>query len=301
MTPGESVVSPNQLLVTPGYLEALRVPLRRGRFFADSDTADAPGVVIVDERLAQRFWPNVDPIGRRMYMPRTPEDVAKPGPKAKWMHVVGVVGTVKLRGLIEGEDARAGAFYLPYAQDPSRELGFAIRWKRTSGDAAVIKSAVERALVELDPNVQLSDSFVMSDRIERSLDSRRAPMLLLVAFGVVALLLASLGIYGVLAYQVSQRTREFGIRIALGSNAREILRLVVGEAVVLMLVGLAFGLAGAIVLRGVITSQLHGVGALDPQVILSATLVLAAAALVACIGPSRRATRVNPVVALQSW
>ncbi|HEY7500626.1 MAG TPA: ABC transporter permease [Vicinamibacterales bacterium] len=300
MAPGESVVSPSQLFITPGYLEALRVPLLRGRFFADSDTEKAPGAVIIDDRLAQRFWPNADPIGRRMYLPSTPDDVAKPGPGVTWLTVVGIVRTVKLRGLVEGEDARVGAYYVPYSLNPSRGIGFAIRWKAQGDDSAAIKSAVERALAALDPNVQLFDSLVMSDRIERSLDPRRAPMILSVGFGGVALLLASLGIYGVLAYQVSQRTREIGIRIALGSDTREILRLVMREAAVLVLVGLACGLGGAVALQGAIASQLYGISALDPLVILGATLVLAAAALFACVGPARRAARVDPAIALQN-
>jgi putative ABC transport system permease protein len=135
--------------------------------------------------------------------------------------------------------------------------------------------------------------------VDRSLDTRRAPMLLLGMFGAVALLLASLGIYGVLAYQVGQRTREIGIRIALGSDAKGILRLVRHEALGLVLVGLAVGMAGAIALRGVIASQLYGVGAFDPRVILAATIVLAVAALSACAGPARRASRVDPAVTLQ--
>jgi predicted permease len=297
VSPGESVVSPNQLYVTPGYLEALRVPLRRGRFFAESDTVNAPGVVLVDERLAKRFWPDSNPVGRRMYLPQTPEDVVKPGPRATWLQVVGVVGTVKLKGLIEGENARVGAYYLPYAQDPARGIGFAIR--SASDDVTGTKAAVERALAEIDPEVQLFDSFAMRERVDRSLDSRRAPMLLLVMFGGVALLLASLGIYGVLAYQVGQRTREIGIRIALGSDARGITRLVLREAIGLILVGLAVGMAGAIALRSVIASQLYGVGAFDARVIAAATVILGAAALFACAGPARRAARVDPAVALQ--
>jgi putative ABC transport system permease protein len=297
MAPGESVVSPSRLYVTPGYLEALRISLKRGRLFTESDTANAPGVVILDERLAQRFWPNADPVGRRMYLPQSPDDVVKPGPKVTWLQVVGVVASIKLRGLVEGEDARVGAYYLAYAQDPSRGIGFAIR--STSADSSVIKSAVERTLAAIDPEVQLFDSIAMSERIERSLNSRRAPMFLLVAFGIVALLLASLGIYGVLAYQVSQRTREIGIRIALGSDPGRILRLILREAVVLVIVGLGCGMAGAVALQGVIASQLYGVGALDPRVILAATAVLAVAALFACAGPARRAARVDPVVTLQ--
>ncbi len=299
-SPGESVVSPSQLYVTPGYLEALRVHLKEGRFFAESDTAGAPGVVIIDERLAQRFWPNASPVGRRMYLPDSADDVVKPGPKVTWLQVVGVVRTVKLKGLIEGENARVGAYYLPYAQDPARGIGLAIRSMLNTSDGPSIKAAVERALADLDPEVQLFDTFAMAERVERSLDSRRAPMLLLVGFGGVALLLASLGIYGVLAYQVSQRTREIGIRMALGSDAGGILRLVLREAVALVFVGLACGMAGAVALRGVIASQLFGVGALDAQVIIAATVLLAAAALFSCFGPARRASRVDPIVALQS-
>ena len=123
MAPGESLVSPNQLRATPGYFEAMNIPLRRGRFFAASDTSASQPVVIIDERLARRFWPNGDPIGKRMYQPERPEDVVEPSEKTVWKTVVGVVGAVKQQGLIEGEGARVGAFYLPYAQNPSRSNG----------------------------------------------------------------------------------------------------------------------------------------------------------------------------------
>ncbi len=298
MTPGESLVSPNQLYVTPGYLEALRVPLVRGRLFTDSDAPPAPRVIIVDERLAQRFWPNADPIGRRMYLPRSPKELAKPTPETEWMRIVGVVKSVKLKGLVEGEDARVGAYYLPYAADPSRNIGFAIR---TSGlDPIAITQAVNGALTSIDPEMQLFDTFAMSERIERSLNPRRAPMLLSLGFGVVALLLASIGIYGVLAYQVGQRTREIGIRMALGSDTSRILRLILREGIALVAAGLALGMAGAAGLRGFIASQLYGVGPLDAGVILLVTGVLAVASLIACAGPARRAARVDPVIALQS-
>ena len=147
--PSESVVSPNQLYVSPGYLEALKVPLKRGRFFADSDTPEAPRVVIVDEQLAGRFWPNQDPVGRRMYLPDSPEDVAKPGSKVTWLRVVGVVGTVKLRGLEEGENARAGAYYQAYAQAPTRGIGWVIR---SRGETGAITATVQQALAEIDPD-----------------------------------------------------------------------------------------------------------------------------------------------------
>src|SRR5512144_719937 len=148
--------------------------------------------------------------------------------------------------------------------------------------------------------MQLFDTFAMGERIERSLNPRRAPMLLSLGFGLVALLLASIGIYGVLAYQVGQRTREIGIRMALGSDTNKILRLILREGVVLVLIGLGLGIAAAAVLRGFIASQLYGVGPFDSGVLLFGTGVLAVAALIACIAPARRAARVEPVIALHS-
>jgi predicted permease len=293
--PGESVVSPSQLRVSAGYLEAMGVPLRRGRFFTDSDMQDAPGVVIIDERLANKFWPNADPIGRRMYLPGSAEDVVKPGPKVTWLQVVGVVGTVKLRGLIEGEGQRVGAYYTASAQQPHREMAFAVR---TVGDPASMANTLERAVKEVGPETALYDVFTMTARVEKSLNPRRTPVLLSLAFGGIALLLAAIGIYGVLAYQVAQRMREFGIRIALGSDTGRILGLVLREGLVLVGVGLAAGMIGAVLLRRLIVSQLYGVGAFDPGVLAGVTVVLAFASLVACLGPARRATRVDPVIAL---
>ena len=293
--PSGSVVSPNQLYVTPGYLEAMHVALKRGRLFNDADGPDAPGVVLVDEQLAALFWPGADPIGRRVYLPDRPEDILKPGPTVKWLQVVGVVANVKLKGLVEGEQARAGAYYLPFFQDPSRGIGFAVR---SRADMAATTAAVQRALVEIDPEMQAFDVFSMSERVEKSLNPRRAPMILSAAFGLMALLLASIGLYGVLAYHVSQRTREIGIRLALGSDARGILRLVLNEGALLTTCGIAAGVAGAVALRGAIASQLYGVGALDPMVMLTAVAVLGFVSLVACLGPARRASRVSPLVAL---
>ncbi len=294
--PGESVVSPNQLYVTPGYFEAMKIRLKSGRFFIASDTAEAPKSVVVDENLARKFWPNQDPVGKRLYMPDSPEDVARPGPKVTWMTVVGVVGEVKMKGLVEGgETARAGAFYAVMAQHESRGIGLAIRAK---GDLPSTQAAVTRALAEIDPDVPMTDVFSMSARIDKSLNPRRAPMLLSLGFGVVALLLASIGLYGVLAYHVSQRTREIGIRMALGSDTSGILRLILGEGGVLVAAGLAGGLIGAVVLRGAFASQLYGVGALDPLVMAATIGVLGFTSLVACWGPARRAAKVSPLVAL---
>ena len=293
--PGESVVSPNQLYVSSGYLESMQVPLKRGRYFLDSDKADSPRVVIIDEQLAQKFWPNADPIGRRMYKPDGPEDLVKPGPDVKWMLVVGVVANVKLQGLIEGEGARVGAYYIPFDQETRRDIAFAIR---TTNEPAALTNTVQRALAEIDPELQMFDVVTMAERVEKSLNPRRTPMLLSMAFAIVALFLAAIGIYGVLAYEVAQRTREFGIRMALGSNARQVLDLVLREGVVLVAVGLVSGAVGAALLRRVIASQLYGIGAFDPVVLLAVTGILAVISLIACLGPARRAATVDPAIAL---
>jgi predicted permease len=269
-SPGESVVSPRMIVTTPGFLETLRVPLKRGRLFTASDVDTAPRVVIIDEPLARRFWPNGDPIGKRMYLPDGPEDVAKPGPKVKWLTVVGVVGSVKMKGLVEGEDARAGAYYLAYAQDTRRYFGYAVR---TAGETAAMTQAVRQAFAQIDPEDQPFDVFTLPERVERSLTPRKTPMLLSLGFGLVALLLASIGIYGVLG-------------------------LVLREGAMLVGVGLALGILGAMALQRVIAAQLFGVRPLDPVVILTVTAVLAMAAAAACIAPARRASRVDPVIAL---
>src|SRR5262249_34839452 len=159
--------------------------------------------------------------------------------------------------------ARVGAYYIPFAQAPNRNLGFAIR---SSLDVPSLTTAVQRVVADLDPEMPMFDVFAMSERIERSLNPRRAPMILSLGFGAVALLLATIGLYGVLAYQVSQRTREIGVRMALGSEPQGIVRLVLGQGAVLVAVGLAAGIAGAVLLRGVIASQLYGVGPLNVPV-----------------------------------
>jgi putative ABC transport system permease protein len=295
MAPGESIIAPNSLSVTPGYFEALRIPLRRGRVFTDSDTADAPKVVIVDERLAKKFWPNTDPIGRRLYLPDSPDDLVKPGPKVTWLRVVGVVGAIKQTQLVEGEHARVGAYYTSYAQNGFGSIGLVIH---TTIDPMQVTSGVRQALARVDGELLFGDVKAMPERVERSLVSRRTPMLLSLGFGAVALLLASIGIYGVLAYQVSLRTREIGIRMTLGSDAASILRLILREGALLVAIGFGIGAIGTLALRQVIASQLYGVGALDPLVLATVSVLLAIAAFAACFAPARRASRVDPVVAL---
>jgi putative ABC transport system permease protein len=294
MAPGESLISPGQVIVSPGYLEALDVPLERGRFFDARDTADAPAVAIVDDRLAKKFWPDQDPIGRRLYFPTDMNDLTAVGPKTRFFTVVGVVGSIKDRGLVDADD-RVGTYYFPYDQATRSTVTFAIR---TAGDPEAILPAVRRALAGVDPQLPLYDVKTMAERVEESLQQRRTPMMLAVAFGVVALFLSAIGIYGVLAYQVAQRTRELGLRLALGSSRARVFQLILHEGLVIVGIGLLVGLAGVVALKRVLQAQLFGVGALDPTVLLLVLLLLGIVALVACLVPARRATRIDPIVAL---
>jgi predicted permease len=294
MAPGESLISPYRVVATPGYFEAMDIMVKAGRGFTDSDTDTSPPVVIVDERLARRFWGTADPVGRRMYSPSSPEDLKKPGPNVRWSTVVGVVSEVKISGLVATED-RVGAYYFPFAQDVRRTLTLVAR---SEGDPAALASRLRRELAALDPELPLYSVRTMQERMDESLVDRRTPMLLAVAFAGVALFLAGVGIYGVLAYQVSQRQREIGIRMALGSTTRQIFTLVMNEGLVLLAGGFAIGVAGAFAIRRTMQSQLYGVGAMEPWVLVSVGAVLGTVALVASTVPARRAARISPMKSL---
>ena len=296
MKPGESVISPSAVDVTPGYFEAIHATLERGRFFDDRDGTTSPKVVIVDDTLAKRFWPGEDPIGRRMYKPTdvTRGDLTAITEKTVFITVVGVVRDLKLRDLTEGSKS-VGAYYFPMDQDPSSGLTFAIK---TPADPLALTSAVRGALNGLDRELPVFDTQTLDARVEKSLISRRSPMMLSLSFGAVALFLSAIGIYGVLAYLVTQRTKEIGIRIALGSSARAIFELVLREGLLLVGSGFALGLVGALALRQSLQSQLFGISASDPTVVAAVTAILAAVAIVACLLPARRATRIDPIVAL---
>jgi putative ABC transport system permease protein len=293
--PGESLISPSQIRVSPGYFETLRVPLRRGRFFDRRDQEASQAVIIVSERLAQKFWAGQDPIGKRMYQPGSAEEVASgPGPRTRWLTIVGVVGDVKQRGYIS-QDERLGAYYFPHAQSPSRNMALVAR---ASGDPLALASSIRREIAAMDPELPFFDVHSMEQRLEESVAGRRTAMLLAVTFGIIARLLATVGIYGVLAYQVTQRTREIGIRMAPGSDAGHVFALILREGVLLLVVGFTLGLSGAFAMRRALAGELYGVGSMDPAVLASVAAVLAVVALAACALPARRASRIDPVIAL---
>jgi predicted permease len=294
MKPGESLISPRQINVTPGYFEAMNVSLVRGRFFTEHDDDKAPGVVIIDERLAHRFWPGQDPIGKRMYQPEDINNLMKVDEHTHWHTVVGVVRSVRLDDL-EGSGSPVGAYYFPWAWQPWRGYTLAVK---AAGDLSTVAGEVRSAVNRLDPELALFDVKTMSQRMELSLSARRTSLLLALAFGALALFLAGIGTYGVLAYLVTQRRREIGIRMALGSSRARIVKLVLREGLLLVFAGLLLGGLASLALRSAIARQIYGVSTLDPVVMTSVMLLLFAVALVACVVPAARALRLDPRVVL---
>ncbi len=293
--PGESFLAPAEVRVSNGYFEAMGVKLLAGRFFTDRDTATSPRVIVVDDRLARRFWPNQDPIGRRMYKPNDDsKDLTAVTDKTVFFTVVGVVAEMKLRNLTDGDNL-IGAYFFPLAQEPQNDLTFVLK---AAADPGTLSGALRREIAAVDSQLPVFEMQPMSYWTDRSLAKRRSPALLSIAFGFVALFLSAIGIYGVLAYLVTQRRKEIAIRVALGSTASAVFQLVLREGVLLVAVGLVAGGIGSYLLRRTLESQLFGVTSANPGVLLLVSAVLAAVALGACALPARRATKIDPLVAL---
>jgi predicted permease len=281
--PGEQTPHANQDRVLGAYFRAMEIPLRQGRVFSDTDTADSPRVAIVDELLAKRYFPAADAIGRQLNF-GSPRNYT----------IVGVVGTVNTLDL--AKPSAEGRIYLSAVQVPPARMGLALK---AAGDPAALAAAVRASVTAIDPEQPIAQVREMDDWIERSLQPRRAPTVLLSLFGATALALAAIGIYGVLAFSVTQRLREFGIRQALGAGGRSIVSMVVREGVSTAATGLAIGVVGAIVLGQAMRSLLVGVAPSDPVVLACAAVTLLAAAAAAAWIPARRATRVDPIVILR--
>jgi len=269
------------------YFETMGIPLRRGRTFDATDGTTTPPVAVINETMARKLWPGQDPLGKRIKY----GDAASESP---WETVVGVVGRVKQYGL--DADARM-AFYRPHTQSPSRALFVTVR---TAGDPAALAPAVAREIRAFDSDLPLYHVQPMSRRVDESLARERFAATLLTIFAVLALALAAIGVYGVMAYLVTQGVREIGIRVALGATPSGILTLVMRQGALMAGAGLAAGLAGAFMLARVMESLLFGITARDPLTfaVVSVTLAVVAAAAVAV--PAIRATRVNPIEALRN-
>jgi len=275
--------------VSPDFFKTLRVPLKQGRLFAEGDRAGAPRVVVVDEEMVKRYWPNTNPIGKRIT--RTNNADGSP----RWLEVVGVVGHTKQEGL----DAESRVqLYFPYAQRGMPFLTVAVRTP-PGADPLRALPAVREAVRSVDRDIPLSQVRTMSAMVEASVGERRLSMILLGVFATIALVLASIGIYGVMSYSVTQRSREIGVRMALGAERRTVLGLVMRQGMTLALAGVVIGVLGALALTRLIRNQLYSVGATDPATFVAVALLLAGIALVATFIPALRATRVDPVVALR--
>ena len=276
-------------VVSPRFFEALRIPLKRGRLITDQDRQGAPLVALIDEQFVKKYFPNTDPIGKRM----TFGGGQTKAPDSTWMTIVGVVGHAAHEGL--DADPRI-QYYLPVAQAGGRFLSAAVS---TKGDPNGIVAAVRNAVHRVDAGMPIAQVNTMEKMIDASVGQRKLSMILLGLFSGIALLLASIGIYGVMSYSVAQRSRELGIRMALGAERGRVLRLVVGQGMWLAVLGVVIGLVAAFALTRFLASQLYQVGATDPATFGIVAGLLIGVALLASLVPALRATRVDPVVALR--
>ncbi|MFL6277889.1 MAG: ABC transporter permease [Blastocatellia bacterium] len=273
--------------VSNDYFRAMGIALLKGRTFSDDDRADATPVIVVNEAMARRFWPDQEVIGKRIRWGGWNRN--------GWLTIVGVVGDVKVSGL-EADDQPS--VYMPTFQIPRLRRN-AVFIVRTAGDPASLLAAVRRKINEVDADLPVYDLRTMNQIIAGSVAQRRFSMLLLVVFAVVAWLLAAVGLYGVVAYAVTQRTQEIGIRMALGAQPRDIAKLVIGQSLILTSVGVIGGLAASFALTRFMSSLLFGISATDPLTFTLIPLLLATVSAAACYLPARRATKVDPMVALR--
>ncbi len=284
--PGEKFINADQRVVAGHYFETMQIPLLKGRYFNDDDTADKPPVVIVDEFMAKQLWPNQNPLGKRLSF----SDLKAP---PVWATVVGVVGRIKQERL--DSDSRM-ALYFPHSQYISRLFNLVVR---TTTDPASLTSAVNHELHEVDGDLPLYGVVTMDQRIADSLARRRFTAVLLALFAGFALILAAIGIYGVMAYLVNQGTREIGIRMALGATQPSVLKLVVKQGMMLAFTGVAIGMVAAFAFARLVSGLLYGVKSNDPLTFTLVAVLLSIVALIASYIPARRAARIDPMVCLR--
>jgi putative ABC transport system permease protein len=273
----------NTRSVSPCYFRALGIALIKGRDFSDRDKSEAPKAAIINDDLARVYFPNEDPIGKRI----TFDD------RASWISIVGVIGDVKQLGLDSNAKPEV---YFPYLQVASPSMSLVVR---TASNPLSLAAAVKSQLQMIDRDVPIDEAKTMQQLLTESISGRRFNMLLLTVFAVVALVLAMVGIYGVMSYTVTQRTHEIGIRVAIGAQPRDVFRMVIRQGMILAITGVAFGLVGAFGLTRLMTTMLFGVEPTDPPTFVSIAVLLTGVALLACYVPGRRATKVDPLVALR--
>jgi predicted permease len=284
--PGENFINADERIVSGHYFEAMQIPLRQGRWFNEPDTPTSQKVAIIDEYFAEQYWPHEDPLGKRI---RT----GGLDSKEPWITIVGVAGRIKQDAL--DSDPRI-AFYMPHSQYTTSAMNVVLR---SNVAPATLTSAIKKELRAVDPDLPIYNVRTMEDRVRDSLARRRFSMVMLGLFAFLALAIATIGIYGVMAYMVSQGTREIGIRLALGATPAHILRLVVRQGMVLAAVGVGIGLIGAFALTRLMGSLLFGVQSTDPLTFVVIAMLLAVIALLASYIPARRAARIDPMVSLR--
>jgi len=272
--------------ISPDYFHVMRIRLLKGRTFSDSDVASAQGAAIINEALARMVFGMREPVGQHISF--TP-------PPAPWSEVVGVIADIRDNAIEEGP---APEIFVPYLQQPSFSMAFVLR---TESNPQMLAGAVREAVQSIDKNQPLSDTTTMDEVIAKSVAPRHFRMVLLGLFALLALLLAVIGVYGVIAYSSSQRTHEFGVRIALGADRRDILKLVVRQGFNLALVGVSIGTVGALILTRFLSSLLYEVSPHDPLTFAGVATLLMLVALAASYTPARRAMRVDPMVALRYY
>ncbi|HSD46427.1 MAG TPA: ABC transporter permease [Pyrinomonadaceae bacterium] len=284
--PGEQATA-DYTVAGNDYFRTMNIAVRRGRVFTNQETANSPQTLVVSDAFVKRYFPNEDPIGRRIVFDGDDERIER--------EIVGVVADVRRNGLdVEAEPE----MYVSHVQSPERRLNLMIR--SDAQDASHLVQAARAQVKAFDPNQIIWRTQTLEDLLSTSVAPRRFNMLLLGVFAGVALVLAAVGLYGVMSYSVSWRTHEIGIRMALGAERADVLRLVVRQGMTMTLIGLALGLVGAFLLSRVIAGLLYGVSAKDPLTFAGVSIVLLVVALLACLLPARRATRVNPIVALRT-
>jgi putative ABC transport system permease protein len=270
------------------YFRVMQIPLLAGRDFTPQDKEDTPLVGVINQSLAQQFFPNEDPIGKRVRWARDEQ--------VNWITVIGVAGDVKHFGFDQPDEP---TLYTPYAQTNRAWKRWMSLVVRGGSDTAALAGAVKSRIWKVDPMIPATKVRMMSEVTAEANSARRFNMLLLSIFAGVALLLSAVGIYGVISYAVTQRTHEIGVRVALGARPRDVMKLVLGQGMVLASIGAGIGLAAAFASTRLMSTLLFGVGATDPMTFGVIALLLMAVALLACYIPARRATKVDPMTALR--
>ena len=270
--------------VSPDYLKTLTVPLRHGRFFTKFDKPDSAQVMVINQAMARRYFPNEDPLGKKLTVMFDPPETRE---------IIGVIGDVLHSGL---DTSARPEMFVPYLQSPTSQMTFVVK---TTPDAAAMLPAVKTAIREVNRNQTFSQAATMEQLVNDSLKQRRFNLFLLVSFAVLALVLAGIGVYGSINYSTRQRTHEIGLRMALGAQSGDVLRLIVGHGLGLSLTGIAIGLTASFALTRLMKGLLFGVSATDPVTFVAISLLLALIGLLASWIPARRATKVDPMVALR--